>query len=301
MSNIIQIKRGTAIPSEGGLAPYELGYVVNKFYKEGSVNENLDSSAGYLYIGDLSKTGDSGSLVYSPIKIKAGYADTTSKILSDTGSPLNLGDETSPVYIKNGKFYACTGSQFSSTADNAKLLVTPREIKVDLASSVFATFNGGANITTGVTGILPISKGGTGANTAEQARNALQLNTYYLSTSGGTLSCADPSQVTWLLTLHQTQNQQAAGWGAGIKFRNSSDNENKFAGIACGCPNDQEYYNANELYFFINGASDAKWNFKMSSNGFYTNKLVLKNGGGGYGPDAPSDSAPEGTLYFQVV
>lgn len=77
MGNIIQIKRGLTIPEKNGLNPYELGFVVNNTYREQDekVKKNSDSSAGYLYIGDLGEITEDGKLVYQPFKIKAGYAD----------------------------------------------------------------------------------------------------------------------------------------------------------------------------------------------------------------------------------
>lgn len=61
----------------------------------------------------------------------------------------------------------------ATTATKANQLTTGRTITVSLASSTAASFNGTTNITTGVTGTLPISKGGTGATTAAAARSNL--------------------------------------------------------------------------------------------------------------------------------
>ena len=66
-----------------------------------------------------------------------------------------------------------TTATTATTATKANQLTTGRTITVSLSSSTAANFNGTANITTGVTGTLPISKGGTGATTAAAARSNL--------------------------------------------------------------------------------------------------------------------------------
>lgn len=65
----------------------------------------------------------------------------------------------------------------TSSADTAAQLTTGRTVRVNLASSSAVTFNGTANITPGVTGILPVANGGTGANSLSNITvgNANQL------------------------------------------------------------------------------------------------------------------------------
>jgi len=52
----------------------------------------------------------------------------------------------------------------NGTAAAATKLATARNVQVNLASTAAASFNGTANITPGVTGVLPIARGGTGVN-----------------------------------------------------------------------------------------------------------------------------------------
>ena len=178
MSNIIQIKRGTVVPTEGGLAPYELGYVVNKYEKDGTSVTN--ESGGYLYIGDLESINN-GNLIFKPTKIKAGYADHAGyalgakQIVNDSNSPITVGNSTTPIYLNNGQFATCSGSTISGVIEQANMLTTAREIKVNLEQSTFSKFNGQQDITTGVTGTLPISNGGTGATNADTARTNLGI------------------------------------------------------------------------------------------------------------------------------
>ncbi|MCC8013769.1 MAG: hypothetical protein LIO87_01110 [Eubacterium sp.] len=64
-------------------------------------------------------------------------------------------------------------------AETAAALETARTIQTDLASTAAASFDGTADITPGVTGVLPIANGGTGGTTAEEARENLELDDYY--------------------------------------------------------------------------------------------------------------------------
>ena len=86
MGNIFQVKRGAQVPSLGGLAPYELGFVINNIQdntSEDGVQKNMDENAGYLYIGDLARV-EGENLIYMPTKIKAGYADKAGSATSAT-------------------------------------------------------------------------------------------------------------------------------------------------------------------------------------------------------------------------
>ncbi len=58
-------------------------------------------------------------------------------------------------------------------AKSAVKLETARTIKVDLASTSAVNFDGTANVTPGVTGALPVARGGTGATTAAAALSNL--------------------------------------------------------------------------------------------------------------------------------
>ena len=66
----------------------------------------------------------------------------------------SLGDMRKVVYDPDDNGYV----------DEAKKLHTGRNIQVDLTSGSAASFDGSANVTPGVSGILPVSHGGTGLN-----------------------------------------------------------------------------------------------------------------------------------------
>lgn len=65
----------------------------------------------------------------------------------DSGANVDIG----------GSSASCTGNAASATK-----LVTGRTFRTNLASTATASFNGTANVTPGVTGILPVANGGTG-------------------------------------------------------------------------------------------------------------------------------------------
>ena len=62
---------------------------------------------------------------------------------------------------------------YADLPTNADTLTTPRAVQTDLASALAADFDGSADITPGVTGVLSITNGGTGADNAEEAALAL--------------------------------------------------------------------------------------------------------------------------------
>lgn len=84
--------------------------------------------------------------------------------------------------------YVCSNSPFNiyfgtceyedawRIASSASTLATPRTIRTDLSSTATASFDGSKNITPGVTGTLPVGKGGTGATNPQDAANSLITN-----------------------------------------------------------------------------------------------------------------------------
>ncbi len=60
-----------------------------------------------------------------------------------------------------------------ATAVSAQKLSAVRTFLINLASTAAANFDGSTNVSPGVTGILPLAHGGTGANSAAQARTNL--------------------------------------------------------------------------------------------------------------------------------
>ncbi len=63
----------------------------------------------------------------------------------------------------------------TGNAGSATKLATARTIRTNLASTTAASFNGTANITPGVTGILPVANGGTGVTSLNALKTALGI------------------------------------------------------------------------------------------------------------------------------
>ena len=68
---------------------------------------------------------------------------------------------------KQNAYNANTYLGIHATADTATKLKTARTVTTNLASTASATFDGTANITPGVSGVLPVANGGTGRNTLD--------------------------------------------------------------------------------------------------------------------------------------
>lgn len=116
-------------------------------------------------------------------------ASTTAASFNGTAN--NSHGVTGILPISNGGTGNNTGNAPTATlAASANVLSTARNITTDLGSTTAASFNGSANITPGVSGVLPITSGGTGAITAAAARTNLGLGTaatVNTGTSGATI------------------------------------------------------------------------------------------------------------------
>lgn len=79
-------------------------------------------------------------------------ATKNAAVATITNKDLTSGTNTFPTFNQN-------------TTGSAASLTTSRTVRTNLASTATASFNGTANITPGVSGILPVSNGGTGVAT----------------------------------------------------------------------------------------------------------------------------------------
>lgn len=99
---------------------------------------------------------DSEGLRYLIGKIKSAIPSKTSQLENDAGF-LTQHQDISGKLDK------------TATAAAATKLATARTIRTNLASTSAVSFNGTANVTPGVTGVLPVANGGTGASTTEDS------------------------------------------------------------------------------------------------------------------------------------
>lgn len=120
------------------------------------------------------------------------------------------------------------------TPASAATLATARTIRTNLATTTAASFDGSANVTPGVTGVLPIVNGGTGASSAADALTALGAEPKNTSTGianaviaagVGTLDSNDPYVV-------KKQGKRIAGYVNVISFTSSDSGQTRIARIA---------------------------------------------------------------------
>ena len=116
-----------------------------KFSKNTAFNKNFDTSHG----------GASSSTVVGNLDTRLSDA----RPASDVSAWAKAASKPTYTYSEVGALGA------EETAVAAAKLETARTIRVNLASSATASFDGTANITPGVSGVLPISNGGTGLST----------------------------------------------------------------------------------------------------------------------------------------
>ena len=130
----------------------------------------------------------------------------------------SVGSSTQPVYVNgSGIVTAITGAIANDTTGNAATattLATGRTLKVNLASTSASTaFNGAANITDiGVSGILPITQGGTGQDNIDNF-----VKVYSRSDMGNSINYDDPG-VNGLFEARKSSEITATGeWPGGME------------------------------------------------------------------------------------
>lgn len=129
-----------------------------------SLGEDVDNPDGFATTTQL-------SAVQAALQdeIDDTNADVSNKANKGANSDItSLSGLTTPLSAAQGG----TGNNTGNAA-TATVLATPRTIQTNLASTTAVSFNGSADITPGVTGVLPVANGGTGASTAPTARTNL--------------------------------------------------------------------------------------------------------------------------------
>lgn len=111
----------------------------------------------------------------------------TDAILSGVATPSSKNHAANKGYVDSAIQTAIEGDIDAKTAEK---LLTPRNIRINLASDANGSFDGTADVVPGVTGTLPVSKGGTGQTS--------MTDTAYTTTKyrGISFATSTPSSVT---------------------------------------------------------------------------------------------------------
>lgn len=96
------------------------------------------------------------------------HLETSADLVLMTDGKTKLSDKLSTMDTTIAGKLASTG-----TAAKATKLATARTVRTNLASTATASFDGSANITPGVTGILPVANGGTGVTSLDGLKGLL--------------------------------------------------------------------------------------------------------------------------------
>lgn len=91
---------------------------------------------------------------------------------------------------------AITTAVTNGNVSSASKLTTARTFQTDLASTTATSFDGTANNTHGVTGVLPVANGGTGASTVQDALANLNVNSFLTQAQYDALSDTDKNNGT---------------------------------------------------------------------------------------------------------
>ena len=140
----------------------------------GTGADNAAQARANLGISGSAFSGDYNDLTNKPSLFSGNYNDLTNKPAIPA----------TPISVANGGTGATTAAQARANlgisesgsvqeAASAKKLSTARTIVTNLASTNAASFDGTANVTPGVSGVLGIANGGTGQTTIDGLKTAL--------------------------------------------------------------------------------------------------------------------------------
>lgn len=227
-----------------------------------SFDATKDASVGITGVLSLSNGGTGAST-----------ADTARSNLAAAKSGAN-----SDITSLAGLTTALSTSQGGTGNANGTVgqLTTARTFVTNLASTTAASFNGTANVTPGVTGILPLANGGTGlanpfgtaAGTFAQGNDS-RLNTIDGKTGGSINGALNISNGLTVNGMVQTQN----GYFYSLQTNNeSSGNVNntglRIAGTSTPWDLFLQYYLVTGSYHCFRLVQNSSETFRVQSNGY---------------------------------
>lgn len=168
-----------------------------------TTNNQTPTYSDVYYLETL-QSGEALSTAFSKIKLAIttllNHTSNTSNPHSVTKSQIGLGnvnntsDAEKPISTAmqtalNGKsntnhtHYYAGSSTSGGSATSAEKLANSRSIQINLQSTSAGYFDGSSNVAPGVTGKLPVTNGGTGASTPEEALEHLGVADYVTTSS----------------------------------------------------------------------------------------------------------------------
>lgn len=151
------------------------GVVVEAIMARKLGTANVGSATKPIYLNAGNPTECTSLDINASTATNATYA---TKIGSSTSHPA-IGSNVRPIYIDANGDIQVAIAYASANVGSAAKLTTPRNLQVNLANSNPASFDGSNNQTgIGVSGILSVANGGTGAN-------SVAINQVFASPAGG--------------------------------------------------------------------------------------------------------------------
>lgn len=238
VDDVLEYANTGAFPGTGTTGKIFVAVDTGKIYRwSGSVYVEISPSPGSTDAVPEGATNQYYTATRADARISAaigvtvqGYNSNTTQLGNSTTGTGSIVRDTSPTLTTpalgtpaSGDLTNCTfptlNQNTTGNAATATALAAYRNFQTNLASTSSVAFNGTSNATPGVTGILPVTNGGTGANTltglakgnGTSAMTAATAGTDYVAPGGalGTPSSGNLANCTFP-TLNQSTTGNAA-------------------------------------------------------------------------------------------